>query len=161
MFASQPARVRVPIITSECRVKAQRAEGAWRPPALNHNNPMHAASVVLIATALLSTCMWAILLGQLWILRHEFKIAARAPVLVGVCGWSTLVVLSSLFLHWILMVDGKGIPCFVMCLMTYLCEFAYLLYLRFGSRARRARVSWQTVASISHVTRMNGLSAAR
>lgn len=101
---------------------------------------MHAASVVLIATALLSTCMWAILLGQLWILRREFKIAARAPVLVGVCGWSTLVVLSALFLHWILLVDGKGIPCFVMCLMTYLCEFTYLLYFCLGSLARRVRV---------------------
>ena len=112
----------VSLITSECRVEAQRSEVSHGTRPGYTNIPMNAVSVTLVATALLSTGMWARLLWQIWILRHAFKIAARAPVLVGVCGWSTLVMLSALFLHWILMVDGKGLPCFVMLFASYLCE---------------------------------------
>ena len=88
---------------------------------------MRAVSVVLIAVALLNACVWSGLLRQLWILRHSFEIAARAPVLVGISGVASLIVLLAIFVHWILLSEAKGLPCYVMLLITYFCECASLI----------------------------------
>lgn len=94
---------------------------------------MYAASATLIVAALLNACVWLGLLRQLWVLRHSFEIAARAPVLVGICSAASLTVLSAILVHWILLLEAKGLPCYVMLLVSYFCECISLFL--FGERS--------------------------
>lgn len=83
---------------------------------------MHAAAAALVAATVAYAFVWSGLLWQLWVLRHTFEIAARAPNLVGVCGVSTLVFALAVLVHWILLSEGQGLPCYAMLLSSYLCE---------------------------------------
>lgn len=102
---------------------------------------MHAAAVALIVATVANACVWSGLLWQLWVLRHTFEIAARAPGLVGVCGAASLVVVLAVLVHWILLFEAQGLPCYVMLLSSYLCEClcTVLLYLCFESRGRETK----------------------
>ena len=86
---------------------------------------MHAATPAVIVAALVVVCVWSGLLWQLWVLRHSFEIAARAPGLVAVCIVGSLTLLMTVLVHWILLLEGKGLPCFVMLFSSYVCECSY------------------------------------
>lgn len=90
---------------------------------------MHAAAAALIVATVATACVWSGLLWQLWVLRHTFEIAARAPGLVGVCGVASLVVVLLVLVHWILLYEAQGLPCYVTLLSSYLCECLY--YVRY------------------------------
>ena len=96
---------------------------------------MHAGTAALIVATVVIACVWSGLLWRLWVLRHTFEIAARAPGLVGVFGVATLVVVLAILVHWTLLVEGQGLPCYVMLFTSYQCECVYLC---FESRARNA-----------------------
>ena len=83
---------------------------------------MHAVTTALIVVALLNACLWPGLLWQLWALRHEFEIAARAPVIVGISGVGALILMLAVLAHWILLLESKGLPCYMMLFASYLCE---------------------------------------
>ena len=89
---------------------------------------MHAAAAALVVATVAYACVWSGLLWQLWVLRHMFEIAARAPSLVGVCGVSTLVFVLAVLVHWILLYEGQGLPCYAMLLSSYLCECVQPLF---------------------------------
>lgn len=83
---------------------------------------MHAATPALVVAALATACVWSGFLWQLWVLRHAFEIAARAPVIVGICGAVGLAVLLTVFVRWILLLEGNGVPCYVLLVASYFCE---------------------------------------
>lgn len=89
---------------------------------LGSSTLMHAASPALIVAALASACSWSGLLWKMWVLRHAFEIAARAPVLVVISGSASLIVILALFVHWILLLEARGLPCYVMLLTSYCSE---------------------------------------
>ena len=81
---------------------------------------MHAVTPALIVVAIFNACLWSGLLWQLWVLRHEFEIAARAPVIVGISGVGSLILLLATLAHWILLLESKGLPCYMMLFASYL-----------------------------------------
>lgn len=108
---------------------------------------MHSATPALIVVALLNACIWSGLLWQLWALRHSFEIAARAPVLVGISGVGALTLVLAIFVHWILLLESNGLPCYVMLLASYFCEYAS--FISFGVKASFFNVAQQFYSNLS------------
>ena len=86
------------------------------------NVTMHAVTPALIVVALLNACLWPGLLWKLWVLRHAFEIAARAPVIVVISGVGALILVLAILVHWILLLERKGLPCYAMLFASNLCE---------------------------------------
>eukprot|EP00904_Undaria_pinnatifida_P000027 jgi/Undpi1/10024/HiC_scaffold_28.g12478.m1 len=103
---------------------------------------MHAATPAVIVAALVVVCVWSGLLWQLWVLRHSFEIAARAPGLVAVCIVGSLTLLMTVLVHWILLLEGKGLPCFVMLFSSYVWFAVYAV--PYSLRAFRLVVAYNT-----------------
>lgn len=73
---------------------------------------------------------WMALLGRMWVLRNTFEMVARAPVLVISTGVATFVTAVSVMLHWALLFDGLGLPCYLIFWSSYSCERVGLDLLR-------------------------------
>lgn len=78
----------------------------------------------ILATVLTTVTLgWLALLLRMFVLRHEFEIAARSPSLAIVAMFALLVSTVVILLQWLLQSMGKSMPCFVIFSVFYSCEW--------------------------------------
>ena len=85
---------------------------------------MRDLSAALIGVIVVLVCTTSALVVRIWVLRHSFDMAARSPVLLICVGFTVLVMVVLLLLHWFLLLEGRGpgLPCFVTFMASYFCE---------------------------------------
>ncbi|CAM9577281.1 unnamed protein product [Scytosiphon promiscuus] len=72
---------------------------------------MNWATWCFAVVILVSSTGWLFLIARFWILRKEFEIAARSPILLDISAIGTLAMVTSVLLHWLLQTVGKRLPC--------------------------------------------------
>lgn len=74
---------------------------------------------VLVA-AVTFLCMGALL--RMFILRHDFEIAARSPQIMLLAGFFAYVMVVAVLLQWFLVNVGSSLPCWVVIWISYAGE---------------------------------------
>lgn len=112
--------------------QVRREEGGKQNWELENANILHRTYYIAAA---MSVSYWALgmamaivtgvcsaLLWRMWILRHSFSMEARAPNLTVFAGLYSMVMTLSMLLHWTLLLEGRGLPCYAMVWLSYSCE---------------------------------------
>ena len=86
---------------------------------------MRGLAAALIAAGAVLVCGTSGLLVRIWLVRHSFDMAARSPVLLVCCCATVLAMAILVLLHWFLLLEGSGLPCYVTFWASYACEFPW------------------------------------
>jgi len=84
---------------------------------------MRGLGAVLVCAGAVLICCTLGLLVRIWRVRHSFVMAARSPVLLICTAITALTMAVLVLLHWFLLLDGQGLPCFATYWASYLCEY--------------------------------------
>lgn len=80
-----------------------------------------------------------VLMFRILSLRKDFEIAARAPQLVLISGFTAFIMSGSVLLQWFLLSAGSNLPCWIVVWVSYAGEPELVVYeLRAVDKTKRS-----------------------
>ena len=118
-------------------VQGEEGKGVYN---IKYLRAMRGLAATLIAVGAALVCGTSGLLFRIWTVRHSFDMAARSPVLLVCCSGACLTMAVLVLLHWFLLLEGRGLPCYATYWASNACELVGHMY---NTEKEATRTCWR------------------